>query len=81
MIFFKKLLGKKETKKNENKITETVNVKEISVEELKKKIYNKENFVLVDIRTEPELQFGKIKYKQLFIPMHELPSRLNELDK
>jgi len=36
---------------------------------------------LVDIRTEPELRFGKIKYKQLFIPMHELPLRLNELNK
>ena len=81
MGFLKKIFEKKEVKIVDKKAVEPVRVKEISVDELKKKIDNKEDFVLVDIRTEQELQFGKIKYKQLFIPMHELPSRLNELDK
>jgi len=93
MSFFKNLFGvkeqkprnipivKKEPMREEPKTIPPPKVKEISVDDLKKKIDNKEDFVLIDIRTEPELQFGKIKHKQLFIPMNELPSKLDELDK
>ena len=85
MNFFKKLFGIKD-KEDINKVhevmKETPNVKEISVDDLKKKIDNKEDFTLVDVRTESELNYGKIKCKQFkFIPMQEIESREKELDK
>ncbi|KKP92473.1 MAG: Uba/thif-type NAD/fad binding fold protein [Parcubacteria group bacterium GW2011_GWA1_36_12] len=90
MGFLKALFGENKKKpfsdvaheKKESILREDISkIKEINIDELKKKIDNNEDFILVDIRTEPELRFGKIKYKQLFIPMHELPLRLNELNK
>jgi adenylyltransferase/sulfurtransferase len=51
----------------------------ISVEELKKKIDKKEDFLLLDIREPFEYDICRLPGAKL-IPMGEVPSRLNELD-
>jgi sulfur-carrier protein adenylyltransferase/sulfurtransferase len=50
--------------------------------ELKQKIDNKEDFILLDIRTPYEYNIAKIDCLELvYIPMQELQERINELDK
>jgi len=53
---------------------------QITAEELKRKIGKEEPIIIVDVRTDEELQFGKIR-QAIHIPMHLLPQSLNELDK
>ncbi|HLC62941.1 MAG TPA: rhodanese-like domain-containing protein [Candidatus Nanoarchaeia archaeon] len=55
-------------------------VQKISAEQLKKKLDNKEPVIIIDVRTNEELQFGKIK-SSIHIPMHLLPQQLSQLDK
>jgi rhodanese-related sulfurtransferase len=52
----------------------------ITVSELKKKIDSKENFILLDIRLNFELQNGIIE-GSIHIPMKILPDNLDKLDK
>jgi adenylyltransferase/sulfurtransferase len=55
-------------------------VPEITVEELKKKMDRKENFLLLDVREPGEYQTAKIAGSTL-IPLKTLPGRLTELKK
>ena len=55
-----------------------VMVREISVEELKKKMDGKEDFVLLDVRQEDEHQFTNIG--GMLIPLNDLADRFGELD-
>lgn len=50
----------------------------ISVKELKTKIENKEDFILLDARTDPEFQQGHIK-NAILIPYDEIAERHEEL--
>jgi rhodanese-related sulfurtransferase len=52
----------------------------ITVQQLKKKISNKEDFILLDIRLGFELQNGIIE-NSIHIPMKLLPDNLGKLDK
>jgi len=56
-------------------------IKETTINQLKEKIDKKEEFILIDVRTEEEMFFGKINYNSLFIPLHEIPSKIQGLDK
>jgi rhodanese-related sulfurtransferase len=56
-------------------------VVEIDVDEFKEKIDSNENFILVDVRFEEELKFGKINSDQIWIPLDEFSERFKELDK
>ncbi len=53
---------------------------EISVEDLKVKLANKEAFILLDVREAAEHETARIEGSTL-IPLAELPSRCCELDK
>jgi sulfur-carrier protein adenylyltransferase/sulfurtransferase len=64
-------------KKQINKVS--VNKKEITVEELKKKLDNNEKIVLVDVREPYETHISSIG--GILIPMKQLPYRLGELNK
>jgi len=55
------------------------NKKEITVEELKKKIENNEKFILVDVREPYETHISTIG--GVLIPMKQLPYRIDELNK
>ncbi|HIH25600.1 hypothetical protein J4476_04205 [Candidatus Woesearchaeota archaeon] len=55
-------------------------MEEISVQELKKKFDDKEDFILLDVRTIDEYNTCNIK-DSILIPLNELPSRFNELNK
>lgn len=52
---------------------------DVSVQELKQKIDNKEDFLLLDIREPFEYDICRLPGAKL-IPMGEVPRRLNELD-
>jgi len=54
-------------------------IKEISVYDLKDKIDNNENFILLDVREKHELDICQID-GSLHIPMSTLPERLSEID-
>lgn len=54
-------------------------MKETTVEELKKKIDQEEDFILLDVREPYEYQISNIDGK--LIPQDDLPDRLDELDK
>jgi adenylyltransferase/sulfurtransferase len=56
-----------------------MNQYEISVEELKKKMDNKEDFLLIDVREQREKNISDIG--GTLIPVNSLPQRFNELDK
>ncbi|MBS4027567.1 MAG: rhodanese-like domain-containing protein [Ignavibacteriales bacterium] len=56
-----------------------MNQSEITVEELKKKMDNKEDFLLVDVRESNEKKMSDIG--GTLIPVNTLPLRYNELDK
>ena len=54
--------------------------KEINVIELSKKFKNKQDFLLLDVRNNQEVMISKIN-NSIHIPMNEIPSRLDEIDK
>ncbi len=54
-------------------------IPEISVEELKRKLDAKEDFVLIDVREPYEFDIGRIPGSKL-IPLGDLHSRMSELD-
>lgn len=54
-------------------------MKETTVEELKKKMDQEEDFILLDVREPYEYQISNIDGK--LIPQDDLPDRLDELDK
>jgi adenylyltransferase/sulfurtransferase len=64
------------TKKEENN---KLNIREITVEELKKKLDKNEKFLLIDVREPYETQIASIG--GTLIPMNQLPYRLDELNK
>ena len=43
-------------------------------------IDSKSNFILLDVRSDNEVLVSKIN-SSIHIPMHEIPNRLNEIDK
>ena len=49
---------------------------EITVDELKKKIDKREDIIILDVREEDELEYGKIQ-DSVLIPMHEVQEKLN----
>jgi len=57
----------------------TVTIPEMTVHELKAKLDQKDNFILLDVREPFEYQIAKIPGSKL-IPLGELPNRLSELD-
>ena len=54
--------------------------KEIDVIELNEKFKSKQEFLLLDVRKDQEVMVSKIN-NSIHIPMNEIPSRLNEIDK
>lgn len=56
-------------------------MKEITVQELKEKIDGDEAFTFLDVRDLFEKHISDIGIKSVDIPLFELSSRLNELDK
>lgn len=55
-------------------------MKEITVEELKKKIDQKESFLLLDVREPFETHISSIETNSTLIPLEDLKSRIQELD-
>lgn len=55
-------------------------VEHIAPLDVKKKMDNKEDFILLDVRTPGEYATAKIEGSKL-IPLDQLPERLTELDK
>jgi adenylyltransferase/sulfurtransferase len=62
-----------------NPKTMSVNIPEITVEDLKARLDRKENFVLVDVREPFEWDIARIP-GAILIPFGELPARLGELN-
>ena len=54
-------------------------IKELNVQELKTKIDNKEDFLLIDVRNPDEFDYCNIDGK--LIPMGEIPERYSEIPK
>ena len=55
-------------------------IQEIDVKTLNEKISNKENFILLDVRTDSEYFLSNIE-GAIHIPMNEIPNKLNTIDK
>ena len=55
-------------------------MKEITVEELKKKIDQKESFLLLDVREPFEAYISNIDTDSTLIPLNDLSGRIQELD-
>jgi rhodanese-related sulfurtransferase len=53
-------------------------MEDITVEDLKKKLDNKDNFVFLDVREDWEYEEDNLTAKN--IPLSELPNRLDELE-
>ena len=53
---------------------------EIDVKTLNEKILNKEDFILIDVRTDSESYLSNIK-QAIHIPMNTIPENLESLDK
>tara|TARA_B100000131_G_scaffold177138_1_gene170964 strand:+ start:230 stop:550 length:321 start_codon:yes stop_codon:yes gene_type:complete len=53
---------------------------EIDVKTLNEKILNKEDFILIDVRTDSEYYLSNIK-QAIHIPMNTIPENLESLDK
>ena len=70
---YEDLCGIKKEEKN------SLNLREITVEELKKKLDLKENFFLLDVREPHETKIASIG--GVLIPMNQLPYRIDELNK
>ena len=56
-----------------------MNIKEIDVKTLKKKIDNKEDFLLIDVRNPDEFDYSNLN--AILIPMGEIPERYQEIPK
>jgi sulfur-carrier protein adenylyltransferase/sulfurtransferase len=54
-------------------------IRELSVSELKKKFDNKEDFLLIDVRNPDEFEYCNIE--AILIPMGEIPERYSEIPK
>ena len=54
-------------------------IEEITVSELNKKISNKEEFILLDVRTDSEYYLSNIE-GSVHIPMNNVPNKLDSLD-
>ena len=54
-------------------------IEEITVSELNKKISNKEEFILLDVRTDSEYYLSSIE-GSMHIPMNNVPNKLDSLD-
>jgi rhodanese-related sulfurtransferase len=55
-------------------------IEEITVSELNKKISNKEDFILLDVRTDSEYYLSNIE-GAIHIPMNNIPHKLDSLKK
>ena len=55
-------------------------IEEITVTELNKKISNKEDFILLDVRTDSEYYLSSID-GAFHIPMNDVPNKLDSLEK
>ena len=55
-------------------------MQEIDVKTLNHKLLSKEDFILLDVRTENEVFISSIE-GSMHIPMNDIPNRMNELDK
>ena len=55
-------------------------IKEINVIKLNEKILNKEDFILLDVRTDSEYFLSNIK-EAIHIPMNQIPNNLESIDK
>ena len=55
-------------------------VTEVDVKTLNEKILNKEDFILIDVRTDSEYYLSNIK-QAIHIPMNSIPENLESLDK
>ena len=55
-------------------------MQEIDVKTLNHKLSSKEDFILLDVRTENEVFISSIE-GSMHIPMNDIPNRMNELDK
>ena len=55
-------------------------IQEIDVKTLNEKISNKENFILLDVRTDSEYFLSNIE-RAIHIPMNDIPNKLNTIDK
>jgi len=53
---------------------------EINVKTLNEKILNKEDFILIDVRTDSEYYLSNIK-QAIHMPMNTIPENLESLDK
>ena len=53
---------------------------EIDVKTLNEKILNKEDFILIDVRTDSEYNLSNIK-EAIHMPMNTIPENLESLDK
>ena len=53
-------------------------VKEKSISELKSRLENQEDFILLDVRTDNEVLVSKITEDFIQIPMNEIPSKLSK---
>ena len=56
-------------------------VKEKSISELKSRLENQEDFILLDIRTDNEVLVSKITEDFIHIPMNEIPSKMSKINK
>ena len=54
-------------------------IRELSVQELKEKIDNKDDFLLIDVRNQDEFDYCNLEAK--LIPMGEIPERYSEIPK
>ena len=55
-------------------------IKEITAIELNKKILDKDDFILIDVRTDSEYFLSNIK-EAIHIPMNAIPNNLESIDK
>ena len=56
-------------------------MKEKNVQELKSMLDNNIDFILLDVRTDNEVLVSKISEKSYHIPMNDIPSKINDLNK
>jgi len=56
-------------------------LKEKNVQELKSMLDNDIDFILLDVRTDHEVLISKISDKSCHIPMNDIPSKIDDLDK
>jgi len=55
-------------------------IKEKSISELKSRLENQDDFILLDVRTENEVLVSKITENFIHIPMNEIPSKLSQIN-